>query len=1465
MATADAIALQHPHRAEGPFPTTAGSIPVSDGANELRISHEDRAPDGAAPGSPRVYLLRLNADTNTGTSLIDSLVLRLTGTLSPNGIAAVNLWRDANANGEYDAADERLTSGNDLFNPATSIATMSLTGVPASSRTVTAGGSRLFVTVDVAVGAPQGKDFQVRLDSAAAVILNNPADTVTLKTAPVECSTVSVLQSNTVTFSPEPLIPPLFYQGVRYAVMKATITVSAGFTEINRIQVDRSGTAQNSEVTAVELYSDQTKDGNTFNPGVDVFLGSAPFSAQGQAFVDITTQTLNAGTTYVFFVVYRISTGANPGRDLGVYMANYSYIRTMDAQSVVAGPFPINTPTALIQATVNKLLVPTALSISPSGLEQGQQDSPMLKIGLVSDKNDFVWSSLKVQRLGTGAYTDVSAVKIFTDDGATAGVFDPSDTLITGGADVFGADDESNIPLTQAQAIGASTKTYFVTLSVSAGATPDTTLGIRIATASAFNLSAPNVVSDSVVFPKDGNPVAVRQFHNTVSVTTASIVPALGAEPGIQNVGMMQLELKTDVSEARWYSLKLEQVGSAADAETTAVKVYYDSNGAGLWNSSNLANYEMVSSAGQRFGETEPKTVTVSFFVGASTPPALSAAVHRYFVVVDLATSAVPGHTVALRAIDKSYFQVSPPNQMADASFQSATLTVNAPPAQMFVLSSALAPGTTIQGATNIPMARFSLWMSSYTGSWNRLTVSRYGTGSDPDVSAVKLFRDSNANGLLDLVSDERLSTGAFSGGAAVLGFSAQTIAASTKTYFLTYDVAVTAAPGGTLGAEFGVPSVFNIAAPNSVASTGFPIRSGTTTVSAAQTTLLVQGQDKAPSELVQAATNQAMLTLRLNTPQHAVVWSGLRVRSTGTAADADISAVHVWKDVNGNSVLEAGVDRDITTGLNGPLGGEAYVSLSESQIVGTTPQSYFITVDVAPYADSSKTFGVVVPSSSCFSVSSPNLVSSSNFPLRSTAVPLKKLDEQLVLSPTSVMPPGVNQGSESAVARLTARASRNNVAWTQLRLLKAGTLGDSGYTAARLYRDLDNDGAVSGTDLLVGSAPFATGQAAIVFSSGQTVGVSTQGYLVTFVLALAATVDATVGFSLPDASYLAVTSPDSVSSSSLPFSTTLGTVLDSRTPTMPAVAVDGPCSSSFEALHFTWASSVALGTLTGAFYAVGTIPGGTDVRAYTALGPTETDVRATGFPLLSGTTYYVSVKTRSSFGFFSPVGTSIGVLMDFATPAAPEPSVSPGQSSVLLSWTPVLGGASGLMGYLIEYRTGERPVWINAKTKAVATGISSARAAGGGISVAAVTAADVVTGTLYQVNDLPSGTVYVRMRAVTNAGVVSEPSAVTKVILGALPKDAITSVSSYPNPFDSRKERATIHFVLPANADVSVKIFSIFGRLVKEFSLAGVAGSNEVKWDGSDQDGKQVSKGMYVAVLESGGAKSVLRIGVIH
>ncbi|MFA6030033.1 MAG: FG-GAP-like repeat-containing protein [Elusimicrobiota bacterium] len=1453
------FSLQFPSSPEGPFPTYVTPIPVTDGPNGVNFTATNIAPAAVQAAQADVPLLRLlaQADSN-GTSIMDQVVVRLVGTLPGNQLTGLTLWYDKLGLGTFDKANDDKLSDGATFSNGYSTLTLN---APVSSRTVTSAPAYYFLTANVGISAPQGSWFQVALSTPPDVILDNPADTVSFATLPLMSSTATVVVNNLLRISATDQTPASFIQGDLYSVVRASMAVDIGFAQLNRVTVDRTGTAQDSDLTNASVYRDQTADGNALNPSVDIFLGSAPFVA-GRATIDITTSSINQGTTAVFFIAYQLSPGANPGRTLGASLTNASYFRVPNAQTVVTSTFPITTGTRGIVATVNQLLIPLAQSAAPGGADQGGNDIPMLRLDLVSSRNNFSWLSLIVNSSGTALDADVRNVRVYRDDGD--GVFSSgADTAITDSSQSF-TGGSVNIPLSIPQTITASTHAYFITVSLMPSAVPGRTIGVRISSTSSFNLSSPNFVSSqTATFPFDGGPVVINQFANTVTVTTVSVASILGATPGTQDVALMALTLRTDVSNAGWTTLKVDQAGSAIDADFGDVKVYYDVNNVGAFDSSNLTQYLLITSTGQRFGQGMAGSITLGF----NLPPTLGTTPQRYFVTVDLSTAATPGRTVVLRAINETYLAVTAPNQVGPTSFASQPLTVNAPPAQMHILALSSAPANVTQGSANVPMMVLKTWMSAYTGAWTQLRLDRSGFGLDADVTGVKLFRDANGNGTLDVVTDERLSTAAFSAGTAVLSFATQTVTASTQTFFLTYDVSVTAVAGHTIGAIFGAPGLFNIAAPNSVSGTDFPLQSAESVVMPTQAGLYVGGQDKAPGQLTQGATNQLMMTLSLNTSAYAVLWSGLTLRSSGTASDADIKAVHVWRDVNGNSLLEPGTDQDLSSGLNGFLGGAAIVSLTVPQTIGTSQARYLITIDVGDYATPGRTFGLALDTTAAFTLNDPNTVVPVGFPFTSTTIPIKKQPEQLVVSASNLLSSGINQGALSAVVLLNVRASRNIVNWTNLRLARTGTLGDAGAGQIRVYRDLDGSGAVSAPDLLVGTGTFAAGSSTILLSSAQAVGVATQSYVLAFAVDAAATIGATLGCTFSDSGFFTVASPDGVSSSGLPFSTPLASILDARTPQTPVVAVDGPFTSQFEYLHFNWTSSVAAGTLSGAFYSVGTTAGAADIVPFTPLSAAMTDVQATGFVLRTGSTYYITVKTQSDSGYFSQPGTSIGVLVDFTVPPAPTPVVTVGQSTLLVNWGSVPGGPSGISGYIIEYRKGGSPLWLNAKT---GTTSKAAHFAPTAVKNAGIPVEELVTGVSYQAVGMPSGTLYMRMRAVTGAGVASAPSPEIKAQVGGLPPEGISSVSNYPNPFDSRKTKTTITYALSAPADVTMRVYSVFGGLVFEKSYGagspgGSFGTNEITWDGAGSSGQKVSKGIYLCVLQSGGAKVILKIGVIH
>lgn len=120
-------------------------------------------------------------------------------------------------------------------------------------------------------------------------------------------------------------------------------------------------------------------------------------------------------------------------------------------------------------------------------------------------------------------------------------------------------------------------------------------------------------------------------------------------------------------------------------------------------------------------------------------------------------------------------------------------------------------------------------------------------------------------------------------------------------------------------------------------------------------------------------------------------------------------------------------------------------------------------------------------------------------------------------------------------------------------------------------------------------------------------------------------------------------------------------------------------------------------------------------------------------------------------------------------------------------------------------------------------------------------------------------------MTAVSNAGLMGEPSAPTTLQYGALGKTPLENASVFPNPVDSRKGPATIVFDMPAAAAVTVSVYTLFGTKAGEFNVSGVTGTNVVPWHATSVAGAKLPKGVYILVLQTPGATVKLKAGVIH
>ena len=66
----------------------------------------------------------------------------------------------------------------------------------------------------------------------------------------------------------------------------------------------------------------------------------------------------------------------------------------------------------------------------------------------------------------------------------------------------------------------------------------------------------------------------------------------------------------------------------------------------------------------------------------------------------------------------------------------------------------------------------------------------------------------------------------------------------------------------------------------------------------------------------------------------------------------------------------------------------------------------------------------------------------------------------------------------------------------------------------------------------------------------------------------------------------------------------------------------------------------------------------------------------------------------------------------------------------------------------------------------------------------------------------------------------------------------------NYPNPF-SKNTTLTCELTRPGKA-LTVKIYTVTGRLIRKLETEATAGFIQLPWDGKDDDGNEVANGVY-------------------
>lgn len=86
-----------------------------------------------------------------------------------------------------------------------------------------------------------------------------------------------------------------------------------------------------------------------------------------------------------------------------------------------------------------------------------------------------------------------------------------------------------------------------------------------------------------------------------------------------------------------------------------------------------------------------------------------------------------------------------------------------------------------------------------------------------------------------------------------------------------------------------------------------------------------------------------------------------------------------------------------------------------------------------------------------------------------------------------------------------------------------------------------------------------------------------------------------------------------------------------------------------------------------------------------------------------------------------------------------------------------------------------------------------------------------------------------------------------------------VASLSNYPNPFNPH---TTISLSLTKDSPVTVKVYNVKGQCIRTLLQGDVkAGNQELVWNGTDQQGRAVTSGIYIVRMEGNGFSQSLKM----
>jgi hypothetical protein len=615
---------------------------------------------------------------------------------------------------------------------------------------------------------------------------------------------------------------------------------------------------------------------------------------------------------------------------------------------------------------------------------------------------------------------------------------------------------------------------------------------------------------------------------NVLTVTWTDIAPVEAYENDM-NLELLKLTLNADSGDIYLKTLLINLTGSASDFDINWISIIYDKN--------NNGKYDIGLDSKIGNGWFSSKTVIISLWdplrINASKPETI-------LIAADISWDAA-GKNFSIEMEKYEFIKLKAPDKVLDLNFPIKTKLIDVlddPGDNVTVQSTDLAPATTFPGDDAVPMLLLNITVDAHNTYLENIWIYMDGTAADSDVNVVDLYIDVDSNGVLDTGMDRLVGSGTFFMGEAICGFIDFIRITPTEplSLIVAYQVRASAMAGRHIGVNITSSSDVWVSWSDSVMSSGFPHRSSLTLIDTPTIdNLTLEGCSMIPTQVDPGDTDVVVLQLNLSMDQNQGNVKTIVINKLGTAVDSDVNGIYVYNDVNGNGILDAGVDDLLGQGTftNGNSTIQLYDPPSLGYKVNTTTSRLLVVYDISATANTGVTVGAQVLSNFSVVMEGIDRVKNTNMPIAS------KLSTITITTPDTlnVTGGGITSGSvttgDTNIDMLYFEMNASGAGSIKVTLIKLkleGSLDESYIGNVRLYEDANSNNQYDlGIDTLIGSGTSFTGGIAF-WSLAYTVTAGDPKTLIVVLDLSALAPDAkTFNVSLEDSSYITLELPDSV------------------------------------------------------------------------------------------------------------------------------------------------------------------------------------------------------------------------------------------------------------------------------------------------------------------------------------------------